>query len=90
MRLNNNSISIHPGLLIIILGIISGAFVAWGIISVNNVKVSRNEKDILENKVELKRIDQEKADKTDVNRIYKILDEIQKDIKDIKNGRSNK
>jgi len=86
----NKGITIHPALLYVIVAVISSAFIAWGVVSVNNVKIDRNEKDILENKVELKRIDQEKADKTDVNRIYKLLDEIQKDIKEIKNGKQNK
>jgi len=86
----NKGIMIHPALLYVIMAIISSAFIAWGVVSVNNVKIDRNEKDIIENKVETKRLDKEKADKADIDRIYNILDEIQKDIKDIKNGRSNK
>ena len=86
----NKPITIHPALLYIIMAIISGVFVAWGIISVNNTRVTRNEKDILENKTEIKRLDKEKADETDINRIYDILNGIKADIKDIKDGRSNK
>ena len=86
----NKGLTIHPALLYIIMAIISSAFVAWGVVSVNNVKIDRNEKDIIENKAEIKKLDKEKADESDINRIYDILNEMKADIKDIKNGKSDK
>ena len=74
-------------LLTAIIAVITGAFAAWGIISVNNVKVSRAEKDIIENKAEIRRLDQEKADKETVTLIFKAIDEIKLDIKEIKDGK---
>jgi cell division protein FtsL len=88
--MNDKQITIHPAILYVIMAIISGVFVAWGIISVSNARIIRNEKDIIENEIELKKLDEEKADIADVERIYDILDEIKADIKDIKNGTSNK
>jgi len=86
----NKGITIHPALLYVVIAVVSSAFIAWGVVSVNNVKIDRNEKDIIENKVETKRLDKEKADKADINRIYDILNEMKADIKDIKNGKSDK
>ena len=76
MTINNKTI-MPPWLATVILAVISAAFVAWGIISVNNVRITRAEQDI--QKQELK-----------IDKIYDLLNEMKLDIKDIKNGTSNK
>ena len=83
MAPGTNRISIHPYLLTAIITVVTAAFVAWGLISVNNVKTTRNEKDITEIKTEMKT----KADKEDITMIHDILKEIKTDIKDIKDGK---
>ena len=73
----NKYVTLPQWLLTLVISIVSAGIIAWGTISVNNVRITRNEKDI-----------QLKADKDEVNRIYKILDEIKADIKDLKNAKS--
>ena len=71
-------VTLPQWLLTLVISIVSAGIIAWGTISVNNVRISRNENDI-----------QLKADKNEVNRIYKILDEIKGDIKDLKNAKKS-
>ena len=73
----NKYVTLPQWLLTIILSVATAGFIVWGTISINNVRITRNEKDI-----------QLKADKDEVNRIYKILDEIKGDIKDLKNAKN--
>ena len=73
----NKYVTLPQWLLTLVISIVSAGIIAWGTISVNNVRITRNEKDI-----------QLKADKDEVNRIYKILDEIKAEIKDLKNAKS--
>ena len=73
----NKYVTLPQWLLTLVISIVSAGIIAWGTISVNNVRITRNENDI-----------QMKADKEEVNRIYKILDEIKADLKDLKNAKS--
>ena len=73
----NKYVTLPQWLLTLVISIVSAGIIAWGTISVNNVRITRNEKDI-----------QLKADKDEVGRIYKILDEIKAEIKDLKNAKS--
>ena len=72
----NKYVTLPQWLLTLVISIVSAGIIAWGTISVNNVRITRNENDI-----------QMKADKEEVNRIYKILDEIKADLKDLKNAK---
>jgi hypothetical protein len=78
-------------LLAAIISVITGAFAAWGLISVNNVRTIQNTKDITrietELKAEVRNLDECKAERETVELIFGAIEEIKADIKEIKDGK---
>jgi biopolymer transport protein ExbB/TolQ len=79
MTINNKPMSVPPWMASIIMGVITAAFVAWGVISVSNVRITRAEQDI-------QQLQSQKADTKDIDMVYDLLKELKADIKEIKNG----